>query len=107
MKLERTLEQWAKCVPIAMSQMSDAAIMFAFIDAKKDISTLAAEIEALKEVNATALGLLAAWCCAIERNGTGWDDWDEYYKDAAFRPGPLREQLDAAIAAEKAECGMS
>lgn len=71
------------------------------------LSAKNAEIEALKEANATALGLLAAWCCAIERNGTGWDYWDEYYKDAAYRPGPLREQLDAAIAAEKAECGMN
>lgn len=62
-----------------------------------------AEIASLEADKTTALGLLAAWCCAIDRNGTGWDDWDEYYKDAAYRPGPLREQLDAAIAAEKAE----
>lgn len=48
LKLERTLEQWEKCVPIAMSQMSEAAIMFAFIDAKKDIAALAEEIAALK-----------------------------------------------------------
>jgi hypothetical protein len=60
------------------------------------------EIVRLRADLSTALGLLAAWCVAIERNGSGWDDWDEHYKDAAYRPGPLRKQLDAAIAAEKA-----
>jgi len=44
-----------------------------------------------------AIWMLAEWCEAINRNGTGWDDWDEYYKDAAFRPGPLRNRLDKAI----------
>jgi hypothetical protein len=49
-----------------------------------------------------AIAMLAAWCVAVDENGTGWDDWDEHYKDAAYRPGPLRELLDAAIAAERA-----
>ena len=50
-----------------------------------------------------AIGMLAAWCVAVDVNGTGWDDWDEHYKDAAYRPGPLRERLDAAIAEERAQ----
>lgn len=25
------------------------------------------------------------WCEAIDKNGTSWDDWDEYYKDAYYR----------------------
>lgn len=33
----------------------------------------------------------------VDENGTGWDDWDEHYKDAMYRPGPLRERLDKAI----------
>lgn len=45
-----------------------------------------------------AVDMLARWCVAIDRSGTGWDDWDEHYKDAAYRPGPLREKLDAAMA---------
>jgi len=44
-----------------------------------------------------ALRMLAEWCVSIQKNGTGWDDWDEYYKDAAYRPGPLRGKLDEAI----------
>jgi hypothetical protein len=49
-----------------------------------------------------AIGLLAEWCVSVEVNGTGWDDWDEHYKDARYRPGPLREALDTAIEQEKA-----
>lgn len=56
------------------------------------------ENEQLRRDLEIALDMLAQWCVAVDVNGTGWDDWDEYYKDAAYRPGPLREQLDAAIA---------
>ena len=45
-----------------------------------------------------ALAMLAEWCVAVDVNGTGWDDWDEHYKDAMYRPGPLRAELDEAIA---------
>lgn len=45
-----------------------------------------------------AVNLLASWCVAIEDVGTGWDDWDEFYKDANCRPGPLRDLIDAAKA---------
>jgi hypothetical protein len=48
-----------------------------------------------------AIWMLAEWCVAVDQNGTGWDDWDEYYKDAAYRPGPLRERLNKAIAEVK------
>lgn len=41
--------------------------------------------------------MLAEWCVAIELNGSQWDDWDEFYKDAAFRDSPLRNDLDDAI----------
>ena len=50
-----------------------------------------------------AIGMLADWVNAVNTNGTGWDDWDEHFKDAAFRPGPLRELLDEAIAARAAQ----
>jgi len=51
----------------------------------------------IEEKYRIALQMLAEWCVAIELNGTQWDDWDEYYKDAAGRPGPLRVDLDNAI----------
>lgn len=50
-----------------------------------------------KEKLDIALQMLADWCVAVEQNGSGWDDWDEYYKDAAYREGPLRKDLDEAI----------
>lgn len=51
-----------------------------------------------KEKLELALTMLAEWCVAVNENGTGWDDWDEHYKDAMYRSSPLRKELDAAIA---------
>lgn len=42
-----------------------------------------------------ALTLLARCCVAIDDNGAGWDD---FYKEAMYEKGPLREDLDKAIA---------
>ena len=61
------------------------------------------ENEQLRRDLETALSLLAEWCVAVDVNGTGWDDWDEYYKDAMYRPGPLRGQLDKAIEQARAD----
>lgn len=69
----------------------------------RDDQLAAAERAELVKERDIAIAMLAAWCVAVEENGTGWDDWDEHYKDAAYRPGPLRELLDAAIAAERAQ----
>jgi len=41
-----------------------------------------------------AVTLLANWCHAIETRGAGWDDWDTWYKDANYAPGPLRRLID-------------
>ena len=49
-----------------------------------------------------AVNLIAEWCVAIEDRGSGWGDWDHYYKEASFRPtqtGTLRKMIDK----EKAE----
>lgn len=59
------------------------------------------ELEKVTQERDIAICLLAAWCVAVDRNGAGWDDWDEHYKDAMYRPGPLRALLDAAIQAER------
>ena len=61
---------------------------------------LAEKVELLTQQRDMAISMLAQWCVAIEWNGTGWDDWDEYYKDARYNPGPLRELLDDAIIKE-------
>lgn len=50
-----------------------------------------------KEKLDIAVDMLAEWCVAVDCNGTGWDDWDEHYKDAMWRKNPIREELDAAI----------
>lgn len=44
-----------------------------------------------------AVRLLAEWCVAVRDNGASWDDWDEHYKDACYRPSILREMIDAEI----------
>ena len=33
----------------------------------------------------------------MDINSTGWDDWDENYKNAMYLPGPLSELLDENI----------
>jgi len=69
------------------------------------IADYLAELESkagrLRAERDTAVIMLAEWCVAVDVNGAGWDDWDEHYKDAAYRPGPLREQIDTAMAAHK------
>lgn len=61
----------------------------------------ASEIERLEKDLDLALTMLAEWCIDVEYNGAGWDDWDESYKNAAYRPNPLREQLDAKLKQER------
>lgn len=33
-----------------------------------------------------AIRLLAYWIHCVKNKGTSWDNWDEAYKDAAFKP---------------------
>ncbi len=69
-------------------------------DSPLDAATCSALLDA-------SLDLLAGWCDAVKNGGTGWDDWDGWYKDACYRPGPLRELIDARIAkiaADESEC---
>jgi len=67
------------------------------LDRDQKIAALEADRAQLEGQLEAAIALLANWCADIARNGSGWDDWDENYKDARYRPGPLRELLDAAI----------
>jgi hypothetical protein len=52
------------------------------------------------------LRLLAEWCVTVQENGAGWDYWDDCFKEAAYRPGPLRELMDKAIAQARKEQGL-
>ncbi len=61
------------------------------------IADLRDELQEKDDQLEAAINMLAEWCVAVDENGTGWDDWDEHYKDAMYRPGPLRERLDVAI----------
>lgn len=69
-----------------------------------DAREAATTIEVLRNDLDTALGMLADWCVSVDVNGTQWDDWDECYKDAMYRDGPLRAMLDKAIDALLAKC---
>jgi hypothetical protein len=64
-------------------------------------------LDGIKEAEAqrdSAIKHIAEWCVAIEVNGSGWDDWDEYYKDAMYSDrkslpeirGLLVEAIEAA-----------
>ena len=65
-----------------------------------------AERDALKAQRDVAIKHIAEWCVAIQQNGAGWDDWDEYYKKACCRDNALpeiRSALNAAIAKARGE----
>lgn len=51
-------------------------------------------LEALKEITEH----VNSWCAAIVINGSDWDSWDEYYKDACYtdssRPNLLGKMRD-------------
>jgi hypothetical protein len=44
------------------------------------------EEDTMEEESKKELKLLAdfiyAWCSKIDRDGGGWDEWDDFYKDA-------------------------
>lgn len=52
-----------------------------------------------------AIRHIAEWCVAVEVNGSGWDDWDEYYKDAMYHDrkclASIRDLLKTEIEAER------
>ena len=86
---------------------SDSGIMHEAVAALKKLAAerdaLLDRLEKAEKDAAVAIGMLADWCVAVDQNGTGWDDWDEHYKDAMYRPCPIREQLDEAIKVSQEE----
>lgn len=63
-----------------------------------DIAELARGVLALAKERDEAIHLLADWCYMVDRKGSGWDDWDEGYKNAMYRDTPLRALIDAEVA---------
>jgi hypothetical protein len=66
---------------------------------------LTTDVLALRAKNAELVAALEgvvndvqAWCDAIEKNGASWDDWDDHYKNFAYRGG-LKRALAALAAA--------
>jgi hypothetical protein len=73
------------------------------VDAKAQLAALRAALDgvepfvaALRAERDALLRMLAEWCVAVD-NDSSWDGWDHHYKDARYRPGPMREALDSAI----------
>lgn len=52
-----------------------------------DRDALRVNLEKATKALENAISGIEAWCKAIQENGTGWDDWDEHYKDFAYRGG--------------------
>lgn len=65
-------------------------------DQSQAIVKMTIENEILKNERDIAIGMLARWCIAVEE-GSGWDYWNEHYKVAAFRDGPIRYLIDAVM----------
>jgi hypothetical protein len=65
------------------------------------VDELRRQLDSVRSERDTAISMLAAWCIMVDINGSGWDDWDEGYKDAMHRPCQIRELLDVALAKER------
>lgn len=70
---------------------------------KITVSELRKQLAEVTTQRDAAIKLLAEWGHAVDTVGSGWDDWDHYYKNAMYRPGPLRELIDAAVETVRAE----
>ena len=45
--MKRSIERWKNCNPKAMAKQSEAAIMYAFMDAKEDILKMAEALQVI------------------------------------------------------------
>jgi hypothetical protein len=60
-------------------------------------------IEQLIQERDEAVKLLADWVARVSEVGSAWDDWDEAYRNAAYRPCGIRSILDLEIEIERAK----
>jgi hypothetical protein len=81
----------------AGEQEANAALI---VEAVNNHEKLLARVQQLEAAATRALTTLTEWCDRITEGGTGWDDWDEYYKDANYerkgRPSVI-DDLKAAL----------
>ncbi len=54
-------------------------------------------VEQLIRERDEAVKLLADWVARVSEVGSRWDDWDEAYKNAGYRPCGIRSILDLEI----------
>ena len=54
-------------------------------------------VEQLIRERDEAVELLADWVARVSEVGSGWDDWDEAYRNAGYRPCGIRSILDLEI----------
>ncbi len=91
----------SQCYKMLISEPNTQGALFKAENILRDLmtsDTTCDPCEAIRRDLDTALAMLAGWCVAVDRNDASWDDWDDHYKDAMYRDGPLRAQLDKAIA---------
>ena len=69
---------YAGCTDWDGSQMADETQPMDCLTAG-DAREAATAIVVLRNYLDTALGMLADWCVAVDVNGTGWDDWDDFH----------------------------
>lgn len=73
--------------------------LFALKSGRQDLSNQVHDLIKDSIVKEISVYLLANWCHDIDKNGTSWDDWDENYKEAAYRiQGPFRLEFDETLA---------
>lgn len=59
--------------------------------------TIQEELQKATRERDIAVSMLADWVIRVKHTGTGWDDWDEAYKNAAYRDCPIRELIDSKV----------
>lgn len=86
------------------TQIKNLAKRLDVLEANSHAET-ANRIALLEAQRDAAIKHIAQWCVAVEVNGSGWDDWDDYYKDAMYSDREslreIRELLVKAIEAER------
>lgn len=104
-KMARSVETWRKCDPILMASQSQAALIFAFRDMKRDILVLADEVGRLQARVAELESQLPEGMkhCTIQfrecEKGHGWltaSNWVQH-ECATCERDELRRQVDDAV----------
>jgi hypothetical protein len=80
-------ECWSEAPPSVVDWIADACIGIVpnvAETARKDRDAALADNAALVAAFRSTHEIVKEWCKQIKETGTGWDDWDEYYKQMAY-----------------------